>query len=84
MFRFAELEGLVALPSFHTMGALAVTAACWRVRILGPMLVIVNALLIAATVLLGIHYAVDIIAGVLIYGAVAFLSHRNIGRSADC
>jgi hypothetical protein len=70
VFRFAELEGLVALPSFHTIGALAVTAACWRIRILGPALVIINTLLIAATVLLGIHYAFDIIAGALLYVAI--------------
>jgi hypothetical protein len=70
-FRFSELEGIVALPSFHTMGALAVTVACWRVPILGPVLVGTNALLIASTVLLGIHYSIDVIAGILIYAAVA-------------
>jgi hypothetical protein len=73
VFRLVEMEGLVALPSFHTIGALAVTAACWRVRILGPVLVIVNALLIAATVMLGIHYAVDVLAGVVLYAGVALL-----------
>jgi len=71
-FGFRELEGLVAFPSFHTIGALAVTVSCWRVRILGPVLIGVNALLIAATVLMGIHYAVDILAAVLVYAVVTY------------
>jgi membrane-associated phospholipid phosphatase len=72
-FRFDELEGLVAMPSFHTIGALAVTVSVWRIPILGPALAVINAFLIAATVMLGIHYAVDVLAGVLIYVGVAFL-----------
>jgi membrane-associated phospholipid phosphatase len=73
VFRFTQLEGLVALPSFHTMGALAVTVACWRIPVLGPVLVGVNTLLIASTVLLGIHYAVDVIAGAVLYAIVVIV-----------
>jgi membrane-associated phospholipid phosphatase len=58
-----QIEGLVSPPSFHTAGALL---ACWAFRgrwaWLAP-LIGVNVGLIAATVCLGLHYGVDVIAG---------------------
>ena len=65
---WGNLEGLVSAPSFHMIGAVVVTWACrrtWLVWLLLP----VNALLIAATVLLGAHYFVDLLASGLLLAA---------------
>jgi hypothetical protein len=69
---WGDLEGLVSVPSFHMAGAVIVTWACrrtWLVWILVPL----NVLLIAATVLLGAHYAIDLVAsGLMLASSLAF------------
>ncbi len=58
---WGNIEGLVSVPSFHAAGAVLVTWACrrtWLVWVLVP----INVLLVAATVLLGAHYVVDLFA----------------------
>lgn len=60
LIRFNDLEGLISMPSFHVAGALMCT---WAVRRQWQVLVpvaLLNTSLIAATVLTGAHYAVDI------------------------
>ena len=62
---WGHIEGLVSVPSFHMAGAVIVTWAfrrTWLVWLLLP----VNVLLIASTVLLGAHYAVDLLASGLL------------------
>jgi hypothetical protein len=59
--RLDDMQGLVSLPSFHVAGALMVTWACRRSWFWVP-LAVVNVLLSAATVMLGLHYATDLIA----------------------
>jgi hypothetical protein len=60
--RFHEIEGIISFPSFHAAGALMVTWAFRRHRYWCAVLGTLNALLIAATVLTGAHYAVDVLA----------------------
>lgn len=68
---WGDLEGLVSLPSFHTAGAAIVTWAFRRTPLVWCLLP-VNVLLIAATVLLGAHYAVDLLgSGVMLAGSLA-------------
>jgi membrane-associated phospholipid phosphatase len=67
---FGDLEGLVSFPSFHVAGAWMVTWAFRRSWLWVPLLLI-NVLLSAATVLLGVHYAVDLFAtGVMVTTSV--------------
>jgi hypothetical protein len=66
-----DIEGLVSVPSFHMVGAVLVTWACRRTWLLWLLLPI-NVLLVAATVLLGVHYFVDLVAsGLLLTGSLA-------------
>lgn len=68
---WGDMEGLVSAPSFHMVGAVVVTWACRR-TLLVWLLLPLNTLLIAATVLLGAHYFVDLIAsGLLLAGSLA-------------
>jgi PAP2 superfamily len=71
---WGQIEGLVSVPSFHMVGAVIVAWACrrtWLVWLLVP----VNVLLIASTVLLGAHYAVDLVASGLLL-ASSFALYR--------
>jgi hypothetical protein len=77
--RWAELDGLISNPSFHTAEALFAT---WAVRrrwwLVAPMMVI-NGLLILATFLTGIHYLVDTLTGGLVF-AVSLLAYQVVER----
>ncbi len=76
LLRLRELEGLITFPSFHVAGGLMVT---WAFRAYGKMfvfLLVLNALMIASTVLLGPHYAVDLVASGLVFGASVWLYTR--------
>jgi len=75
--RFDELEGLVSFPSFHVAGALIVMWAVRRRRWLLVPLVCWNLVLIASTVMTGVHYLIDVIASVpLFFGSVAIYNRH--------
>jgi membrane-associated phospholipid phosphatase len=67
------LEGVISLPSFHVAGAMIVTWTFRHRRWVMYPLVALNACLVAATLLLGMHYAVDVVAGALVFLASVWL-----------
>ena len=78
--RFGDIEGLISFPSFHVAGGLMVT---WSFRHLGwwaAPIVVLNGLLISATVLTGAHYAIDVVMTVVLF-AVSVWLWRIWGRS---
>jgi membrane-associated phospholipid phosphatase len=56
-------EGIVAFPSFHTVGALLFAWALWGYAWLRWPAVALNSLMILATPVIGAHYFIDTIAG---------------------
>lgn len=68
-----ELEGMIEFPSFHAAGALLITWAFRRHRAWAMTLGVLNLLMIAATVLCGVHYAVDLLASAVIFVASIWL-----------
>ena len=66
-----KLAGIVTFPSFHTASAVLYAWAFAPVRVFGPAALVVNALMIASTPVIGGHYLVDVIAGIaLAIGAI--------------
>lgn len=78
--RFDDIEGLISFPSFHVAGGLMVTWAFRHSRWWAAPLVVLNGLLIAATVLTGAHYAIDVVMTVVLF-AVSVWLWRVWGRS---
>lgn len=74
--RLKDLEGLITFPSFHVAGGLIVTWVFRRHPWLFGGLVALNALMIASTILLGPHYAVDIIASTALVVVSAWIYSR--------
>jgi hypothetical protein len=73
-----QMAGLISFPSFHASGACAVTWALRRMPIwVWLPVLLVNVTLIAATVLLGLHYAADL-AGAAVLLAMSALLYRLI------
>jgi hypothetical protein len=59
-----NLAGVVSFPSFHAASGVLYMWALWPVRWIGPLAAAMNAMMIAATPVIGAHYMIDIIGGV--------------------
>jgi hypothetical protein len=65
VIRLEEAVGLISWPSFHVAGALMVTWALRNTWCRWPV-IFLNSVLAASTVLLGLHYAIDVAAAVVV------------------
>jgi membrane-associated phospholipid phosphatase len=74
----ARLEGLIAFPSYHAVLAVLVAHALWAVRPLRHVVLALNAVMLVATVSVGGHYLVDVLAG----GALALAAIALVPRPA--
>lgn len=64
-------DGLITFPSFHVVLTVLAAVALWPFRWLRWPVVVWAALIVASTVTTGIHYSVDVLAGL----AVASVAH---------
>ena len=68
-------EGLITFPSFHAIWAVLLALAfCGQKYLFGPLAVL-NVVMILSTVTTGMHYATDVIGGLLICAFVVPLSN---------
>ncbi|HZT88934.1 MAG TPA: phosphatase PAP2 family protein [Stellaceae bacterium] len=65
----SNLGGIVSFPSYHAASAVMLAYFLRGVRFLFPAAAAFNAVMIAATPIIGGHYIVDVIAGVLVGAA---------------
>lgn len=72
--------GLIALPSFHTIWSICCLYLLKKWNILFYVLLVVNSLLIASCVLLGWHYLIDVLAGLILVG-IAIVVLKRIKNS---
>ena len=79
---FDDLEGLVSLPSFHVAGAWMVTWAFRRSAWMAGALVVLNVALTASTLLLGVHYAVDLVATALMCSISLWLYRQYVAAGS--
>ncbi|MCA8049382.1 phosphatase PAP2 family protein [Burkholderia arboris] len=74
------VQGLVSMPSFHTMLAIFFTYSVRRVRFVFPAAIVLNAVMIASTITVGGHYLADMLAGI-VCGFVVIVVVRTWLRS---
>ena len=67
----ADTEGLITFPSFHTVWALLLVAACPRPA--KAFSVVLNAAVIVATLTTGWHYLADVLAGIVVFYVACWL-----------
>lgn len=75
-----HVEGLVSMPSYHTINAVLL---CWAVRRTPLMYVVVplNIAMVLATPIIGGHYLVDVLAGAVVAAvAIVLFGHAGRGR----
>ena len=68
--------GLIAFPSFHVVWAILLTYACRGRKIIFYSMAVFNIILIASTVLLGWHYFMDVIGGVILAVTAILFSEK--------
>jgi membrane-associated phospholipid phosphatase len=68
--------GIVSFPSYHASMAVILTAVTRSNRLAFVASSIVNSLMLIATVPIGYHYLVDLIAGCLIAGGALYVAQR--------
>ena len=79
---FTNMEGLISIPSFHVAGGLMVAWAFRRHRAVFVPIAILNAVMIAATVLSGVHYFIDVVASFVLFGFSAIVYQTIASRPA--
>jgi hypothetical protein len=79
---YVKPQGMIAFPSFHACGGALLMWAFWQVKWLRWPGVAVNAVMIAATPVIGSHYFVDVIAGVALAVAAIALAKRLFPQPA--
>lgn len=63
-----QLAGIISMPSMHAALAVLTSLACWPIRWTRWPLGGLNAVVVVATISVGGHYLVDVLAGVLLAG----------------
>jgi membrane-associated phospholipid phosphatase len=72
-----DMQGLISFPSFHAAAAFAVTWSLRRQsRWIWMPIALINVGLVSATVLLGLHYATDLIGTAVLIGASLVMYRR--------
>ena len=74
--------GLIAFPSFHVVWALILTYCCFPKKYIFYPLFIYNLILIASTVLLGWHYLMDVLSGILLALIGIYLAEKICKNSS--
>ncbi|HEY0314402.1 MAG TPA: phosphatase PAP2 family protein [Allosphingosinicella sp.] len=67
---------IIAFPSLHCASGLVYLWAGWRVRWLRPILLVLNAMMLAATPIVGGHYVADLIGGAAVALCAILLAER--------
>ena len=65
-FALNEIYGIISFPSFHTVSAILMASAMWRVSWARWPVLALNVIMIAATPVFGGHYVVDVLGGTAI------------------
>jgi hypothetical protein len=74
------LAGIVTFPSFHAASAALYAWALWPVRWMRPLALLANGAMLVSTPIVGGHYFVDLVAGVVV-AVLAILAARRICRT---
>jgi hypothetical protein len=79
---FRDIRGIVSFPSFHAAAALLCLAAVWRYRLVFWPMLLLDAVILAATPVIGGHYLVDLLGGGAV-AAAAVAGTRRLYRAAS-
>jgi membrane-associated phospholipid phosphatase len=71
-----DAEGLIEMPSFHAVWAVLLIAAFWRQGWILYPIVLLNLAVIVSTVTTGMHYFVDVFAGIAVAAVVILAVSR--------
>ena len=79
----ADMEGLITFPSFHTAWAILFMWGFYPVRKLRLAAIALNLLMIASTPVMGAHYFVDLLGGIIVALAAIAAAVRLFPKSHE-
>ena len=71
----AKMSGMVSVPSFHSAGAILLAWAFRRVPVIGIGFIALDLGIILTAPMIGSHYFIDIVAGIVTGSAAVALAH---------
>ncbi|QOH33876.1 PAP2 superfamily protein [Burkholderia cepacia] len=77
------VQGLVSMPSFHTMMALFFIYSVRNIRLALPAVAVLNVIMISSTITVGGHYLADVLAGIVCGVAVILAVRRGLRLQFD-
>ncbi len=80
VFDIEKFQGLVSMPSFHAASGFLFIYILRFSRILFLISLLLNGIMIFATLIIGGHYLVDVIAGGIVTGASILVTHTLFKR----
>lgn len=75
---FEPSQGMISLPSFHTVLGILYTYALRRVKLLFPVAIALNAIMILSTLTQGGHYLADLLAGLAVAGTAILITRKSL------
>lgn len=78
VIRAESVFAMVSFPSYHAVAAVLFAWTVWPIKWARTPFLILNALMLAATVVIGIHYVSDVLGGVLVAGFAITLSRKLV------
>lgn len=73
-----EIRGTISFPSYHTTLALIAMAAARNIRYLYPFFLVLNLLILPATIIHGGHYLFDIMAGIALFAFGHYVARKVV------
>jgi membrane-associated phospholipid phosphatase len=71
-----DIRGVISFPSYHAAAGVLAVWALWPLRWMRGPLLVLNALMLAATPIEGAHYLVDVIGGVAVAAGAILIAVR--------
>ncbi|WP_324808962.1 phosphatase PAP2 family protein [Sphingomonas sp. LY29] len=75
--------GMISMPSFHTTAAILFVWGLWPIRLLRAPSILLNALMIIGTIVIGSHYLVDTLAGAANAAASILAANKLAPRNGE-
>jgi len=74
----SEIRGLIAFPSYHAVLAFTAIYASWNLKVIGPIYLLINLLILPGIFIHGGHHFLDLPAGFLMFAFGTWLARRAV------
>lgn len=74
----SEIRGLIAFPSYHAVLSFTAIYAAWNLKVIGPIYLLINLLILPGIFIHGGHHFIDLPAGFVMFAFGTWLARRAV------